>query len=236
MFRPGSQGARSGFAFFFFFKFQCGWEPLGFGEMVGRRILTLYCLREGVALAPDLPASRVRPLAPPPRPASVPASLEAPRPSPGQRRVSRLRIQTQTLTHGGPHLPAPARPARSSVASAESVARQRRDFLCHILGLRRPFRSDLRGASGRKGIGWSRGCGSPSQRWHLSAGAGDPGWKDPVPSPGDPAAAARGGAEGRRELLGGPQGRCFAGRYRGSAPVLELVGLRPGVLIITTAQ
>lgn len=129
------------------------------------------------------------------------------------------RLQTQTLTHGGPHLSAPPRPARSSVAFAESVARQRRDFLCHIAGLRRPFRSDLRGASGRKGIGWSRGCRSPSQRWHLSAGAGDPGCRDPVPSPGDPGAAARGGAEGRRELPGGSQGRCFAGWYRGSAPV-----------------
>lgn len=129
------------------------------------------------------------------------------------------RLQTQILTHGGPHLPAPARPARSSVASAESVARQRRDFLCHISGLRRPFRSDLRGASGRKGIRWSRVCGSPSQRWHLSVGAGDPGCRDPVPSPGAAGAAARGGAEGRRELLGGSQRRCFAGRYRGTAPV-----------------
>lgn len=82
-----------------------------------------------------------------------------------------------------------------------------------------PFPVRLRGASGRKGIGWSRGCGSPSQRWHRSAGAGDPCWRDPVPSPGDPGAAARGGAEGRRELPGGSQGRCFAGRYRGSAPV-----------------
>lgn len=182
-------------------------------------VLTPYCQPESVALATDLPAPRVRPLAPPPRPASVPASLEAPSSSPGRRRASRLWIQTQTLTHGGPHLPAPARPARSSKASAESIARQRRDFLCHISGLRLPFRSDLRGASGRKGIGWSRGSGSPAQRWHLSAGAGDPGWRDPVPSPGDPGAAAGGGAEDRRELPGGSQGRCFAGRYRSSAPV-----------------
>lgn len=109
--------------------------------------------------------------------------------------------------------------ARRSVASAVPAARQRRDFLCHTAALGHPFRSDLWGASGRKGLGWSPGCGSPSQRWHLSAGAGDPGRRDPVPSPGDPGAAARGGAEGRRELLGGSQGRCFAGRYRGSAPV-----------------
>lgn len=93
------------------------------------------------------------------------------------------------------------------------AARQRRDFLCHTAGLRRPFRPDLRGASGQKGLGWSPGL------WHLSAGAGDPGRRDPVPGPGDPGAAARGGAEGRCELPGGSQGRCFAGRYRGSAPV-----------------
>lgn len=105
------------------------------------------------------------------------------------------------------------------MASAVSAARQRRDFLCHSAGLRRPFRSDLRGASDRKGFGWSLGCGSPSQRWHLSAGAGDPGRRDPVPSPGDPGASDQGGAQGRRELPGGAQGRCFAGRYRGSAPV-----------------
>lgn len=55
---------------------------------MGWRKLTPNCLREGVALAPDLLAPRVRPLAPPPRPASVPASLEAPRPSPGHRRAS----------------------------------------------------------------------------------------------------------------------------------------------------
>lgn len=57
------------------------------------------------------------------------------------------------------------------------------------------------------------------QRWHLSAGAGDPGRRDPVSSPGDPGASDWGGAQGRRELPGGAQGRCFAGRYRGSAPV-----------------
>lgn len=74
----------------------------------------LYCLREGVALAPDLSESRVglgplrrHPQAP--RPASVPASLEAPHPSPRHRCASQLWIQTRTLTDGGPHLPAPPR-------------------------------------------------------------------------------------------------------------------------------
>lgn len=70
----------------------------------------------------------------------------------------RLWIQTRTLRDGGPHLTAPPRPARRSVASAVPAVRQRRDFLCHTAGLRRPFRSDLRGASGRKGLGWSLGC------------------------------------------------------------------------------
>lgn len=68
-----------------------------------RRILTPYCLREGVALVPDLSASRVElgpllrhPQAPRPAFAFVSAPLEAPHPSSGHRCAPRLRIQTRT--------------------------------------------------------------------------------------------------------------------------------------------
>lgn len=178
------------------------------GSAGRRRILTPYCLLEGVALALDLSAPRVGvgPLRRLPQAlVSVLASLKAPRPSSGHRRASSPARPSET----GPGLGGVPGVSGSTEAGLP---------LSHG-GVRHPFRSEVRGASGRKGLGWCRGCQSLSQRWHLSAGAGDPGWREPEPSSGDPGAAARGGAEGRRDLLGGPQGRCFADRYCGSAPV-----------------
>lgn len=121
------------------------------------------------------------------------------------------------------------------MASAESVARQRRDFLCHISELRRPFRSDCGVLPAGKG------SGGPGAVGHLPSGGTE------ARALGIPAGGTRYPALETLELRrgagprvaassrAGPRGGALRAGTAAPPPSAELVGLRPGVLI-TAAQ
>lgn len=167
---------------------------------------------EGHRLTPAIsPLSRVGPLRrqqpAPGRPLTpLPSRIHVPAPD---RSASRLRFRTRALALGGPHLSVPPGPDRSS-SSAASVARQRRDFLCHTAAAEAPLPVRLAGCFRLEEARVVPGWRSPSQLWHLNAGTGDPSQRDPAPGPGDLE---------RRPGAGRGQGAVLRRQVPGSAPV-----------------